>query len=167
MEKLLGDLILFKKELEEFLKDYEKLVILGVGNELKCDDGAGSFIVNSLSNENLENDNLILIDGSTVPENYTGKIKKEDPSHLLIIDACLMDEEAGTIKIVNRKDFGNIGISTHSMSLSYFIRYLERDSSFKILFLGIEPKSMVFSNKLTRNVENSCYKLINLLKSVL
>ena len=37
----------FELQLNEFLKGYEKLLILGVGNELKCDDGVGPFIVDN------------------------------------------------------------------------------------------------------------------------
>ena len=130
----------FELQLNEFLKGYEKLLILGVGNELKCDDGVGPFIVDNLD----EKDNVICINAKTVPENFTGKIRKEQPSHVIIVDACLMGGEAGDIKIVDKDDFVNIGISTHSMSLSYFVKYLERDNDFKIIFVGIEPETMEF-----------------------
>lgn len=53
-----------------------------------------------------------------------------------------MDCEPGEMKIVNRYDFANIGISTHSMSLSFFVRYLEKDNDFNITFVGIEPETM-------------------------
>ena len=122
----------FELQLNEFLKGYEKLLILGVGNELKRDDGVGPFIVDNLD----EKDNVICINAKTVPENFTGKIRKEQPSHVIIVDACLMGGEAGDIKIVDKDDFVNIGISTHSMSLSYFVKYLERDNDFKIIFVG-------------------------------
>ena len=55
------------------------MIILGIGNELKCDDGVGPFVIDEL--KDLENPNLIIIDGKTVPENFTGKIRKEQPSH--------------------------------------------------------------------------------------
>ena len=51
------------------------MIILGIGNELKCDDGVGPFVIDEL--KDLENPNLIIIDGKTVPENFTGKIRKE------------------------------------------------------------------------------------------
>ena len=36
-----GEKMSFKSQLSNFLDDCEKLIILGVGNELKCDDGVG------------------------------------------------------------------------------------------------------------------------------
>ena len=150
----------FELQLNEFLKGYEKLLILGVGNELKRDDGVGPFIVDNLD----EKDNVICINARTVPENFTGKIRKEQPSHVIIVDACLMGGEAGDIKIVDKDDFVNIGISTHSMSLSYFVNYLERDNDFKIIFVGIEPETMEFGEELSEKIEKTAFYFINLLK---
>lgn len=150
----------FELQLNEFLKGYEKLLILGVGNELKRDDGVGPFIVDNFD----EKDNVICINAKTVPENFTGKIRKEQPSHVIIVDACLMGGEAGDIKIVDKDDFVNIGISTHSMSLSYFVKYLERDNDFKIIFVGIEPETMEFGEELSEKIEKTAFYFINLLK---
>ena len=126
-------------------------------------------IINMCNNEKyiLENPNLIIIDGKTVPENFTGKIRKEQPSHVILVDACLMGCKPGEFKIVDKDDFVNIGISTHSMSLSYFVKYLERDNDFKIIFVGIEPESMDYSDKPTPAVQKGAYKFINILKEIL
>ena len=158
----------FESQLSDFLKDCEKLIVLGVGNELKCDDGVGPFIIRKLKEEDIENKNkLLFINAETVPENFTGKIRKEKPTHLIIVDACLMGGQPGDMKIVNKYDFANIGISTHSMSLSFFVRYLEKDTNFGIIFVGIEPESMDYSDKLTQNVEKSAYEFIDVLKGII
>ena len=157
----------FDNQLNEFLKDCEKLIILGVGNELKSDDGIGPFIISRLKKENIENDNLLLIDAQTVPENFTGKIRKENPTHLIIVDACLMNSDPGDMKIVDKDDFASIGISTHSMSLSFFVKYLEQDSDINIIFVGIEPKTMDWGNAPTPSVQNAAYEFIKTLKGII
>ncbi len=154
----------FDLDLNEFLSDFDKLIILGVGNELKSDDGVGPFVINKLIEENIENENLIFINAETVPENFTGKIRKEQPTHVIIVDACLMGCQPGDIKIVDKDDFVNIGISTHSMSLSYFVKYLERDNDFKVIFVGIEPETMDWGEEPTEIVQKSAYRFIDLLK---
>ncbi len=122
----------------------------------------------------------MLINAQTVPENFTGKIRKENPSNIILIDACLMGLSPGDYKIVNEEDFANIGISTHSMSLSYFVKFLDNDN---ILFIGIEPKSlelidqdslgvldadlMDFNGKLTENIQKSADEIIDLLGDLL
>jgi len=157
-----------KSQLGNFLDDCEKLIILGVGNELKCDDGVGPYIIKKLKEENIEDKKkLLFIDAQTVPENFTGKIRKEKPTHLIIVDACLMDEEPGTMKIVNKYDFASIGISTHSMSLSFFVRYLERDTEFRIIFVGIEPESMDYADNPTAKVAKAADEFVNILKEII
>lgn len=152
---------------------------MGIGNELKYDDGVGPFIISKLNELNL-NDNVLLINAQTVPENFTGKIRKENPSHIILIDACLMGLNPGDYKIVNNEDFSNIGISTHSMSLSYFVKFLNHDN---ILFIGIEPlllelidqdslgvlgaDVMDFNGKLTEDVEDSANEIVGLLEELL
>ena len=139
----------------------------------------GPFIISKLNELNL-NDNVLLINAQTVPENFTGKIRKENPSHIILIDACLMGLNPGDYKIVNNEDFSNIGISTHSMSLSYFVKFLNHDN---ILFIGIEPlllelidqdslgvlgaDVMDFNGKLTENVEYSANEIVGLLEELL
>ena len=158
---------------------YEKLIILGIGNELKYDDGVGPFIISELNKLNL-NENVLLINAQTVPENFTGKIRKENPSHIILIDACLMGLNPGDYKIVNEDDFVNIGISTHSMSLSYFVKFLNQDN---ILFIGIEPELlelidqdslgsldkdlMDFQGELTENVKRSASEIIEIFGELL
>lgn len=157
----------FESQLSDFLNDYGKLIVLGVGNELKCDDGVGPFIIKKLKQDDIESERLLFINAETVPENFTGKIRKEKPTHLIIVDACLMGGEPGDIKIVDEYDFANIGISTHSMSLSFFVRYLEKDTDFRIIFIGIEPESMDYSENLTENVEKTAYGFIDTLKGII
>ncbi len=157
----------FELALNDFLMDFEKLIVLGVGNELKCDDGVGPFIINKLNEECIENDKSLFINAQTVPENFTGKLRKENPTHIIIVDACLMGGKPGDMKIVDKNDFAEIGISTHSMSLSFFVKYLEQDTDFRIIFVGIEPESMDYSDELTENVENAAYRFINTLKGII
>ena len=157
----------FEAELNDFLSDFKKLIVLGVCNELKSDDGVGPFIINKLIDENIEKDNLLFINAETVPENFTGKIRKENPSHVIIVDACMMGAKPGEIKIVDKDDFANIGISTHSMSLSYFVKYLEMDNDFKVIFVGIEPETMDWGEKPTPDVEKTACEFIEILKGII
>ena len=157
----------FKSQLNNFLTDCDKLIVLGVGNELKSDDGVGPFIIKKLKEESIENDDLLFIDAQTVPENFTGKIRKENPTHVIIVDACLMGSRPGDMKIVDKNDFANIGISTHSMSLSFFVRYLEKDTDFKIIFVGIEPETMDWGAKPTPVVEKAANEFIEAIKGII
>ena len=152
---------------------------MGIGNELKYDDGVGPFIISELNKLNL-NDNILLINAQTVPENFTGKIRMENPTHVILIDACLMGLNPGDYRIVDENDFANIGISTHSMSLSYFVKFINQDN---VLFIGIEPELMElidrdslgsldenlmnFHGELTENVLESAEEIIEIFGELL
>jgi len=164
-------------KLEDFLQDYDKLIILGIGNELRGDDALGPYFINLIESELKDSfnedkfttkKNIILINGGSAPENFTGLLKKEKPSHILIIDAALMDSNPGTIKCIQEDEIANINVSTHSMSLSYLIKYLKNDFDFELLFIGIEPFSMGLGEKLSpviiksvNNVKKSIVSYLN------
>ena len=78
-----------------------------------------------------------------------------------------MDSEPGDMKIVNKYDFANIGISTHSMSLSFFVRFLEQDNDMRIIFVGIEPESMDYADAPTEKVELAANDFVNILEGII
>lgn len=157
---------MFKHELEEFLKNWYKLVILGIGNPLRGDDFAGSLIARKL-NQNFKNEKIMVADGGTVPENYTGMIRKENPSHILIIDAADMGKPPGYIKLIKKEEISQYNISTHAMPLSFLIKYLESTSPAKITLIGIQPLEMDLVEKVSNEVNQSITFIINLFVEIL
>ncbi|MBR5503221.1 MAG: hydrogenase maturation peptidase HycI [Methanobrevibacter sp.] len=156
------------QDIDLFLEDCTSLIVLGIGNDIRGDDGLGPYIINQLtdlkeSNGDLEN--IHLINGGSVPENFTGLIKKIGPSHMIIVDATLMNEEAGFIKLVNKEDISNVSISTHSMSLTYLIKYLEQDIDFELIFIGIQPENMDLTFELSDKIKDSSDMIVDLLFS--
>ena len=65
--------------MNNFLKNHGKIVVLGIGNEIKGDDALGPNIAWKLNDLFKKNDRVIVFDGGTVPENYTGLIRNEEP----------------------------------------------------------------------------------------
>lgn len=149
--------------MNQLLKDHGKIAILGIGNELKGDDGLGSFITKKLSKSFQNNENFFVFDGGTVPENYTGLIRKINPSHIILIDAVEMGEEPGYIRIITKEEIANYNISTHAMPISFLIRYMETTIGSKIILIGIQPKSMQLAEGITKEVEKSIEVVINAL----
>lgn len=168
-----------ENQVRDFLKGASSLVILGIGNDIRGDDGLGPYIIEELSRkkeeiqENSDIDSifdldcLFLINGGSVPENFTSKIKSYDPSHIILIDASLMNKESGDIEIVNKENISNVSISTHSMSLAYLIKFLELEKPFEILFIGIEPEIMDLSFELSEKIQKASDDLVEILFSVI
>ena len=224
---MINDFDKISNDIQLFLENSQSLLILGIGNDIRGDDGLGPYIINQLSilkehvlnNSNLEDinqeihknnlnnkdndfeffdnvndintgntpldeglvsyknelnfhvnetlvdklNNTFFINGGSVPENFTGLIKKINPSHIILIDATLMNREAGEINIVDKENIVDISISTHSMSLAYLIKYLQLEKEYDILFIGIEPEKMDLSFDLSPKIKNSSNMLITLL----
>lgn len=156
---------MIKEDLIEFLKAYKKLVIMGIGNDIRGDDGIGPYIVENI--KHLESSNVSILNATTVPENFTGKIRKIDPTHIIIVDAVIMNEGPGKIKIVKKEEVAGVSISTHSMSLSYLVNYLELEKPYNILFIGIEPESMELGQGLSPLVKSSSDEIINIFTEIL
>ncbi len=156
---------MIKEDLTDFLQDNKKLVIMGIGNDIRGDDGVGPYIVENI--KDLASSKVSIINATTAPENFTGKIRKLDPTHILIIDAVIMNEGPGKIKLVKKEEVAGVSISTHSMSLSYLVNYLEIEKPYNILFIGVEPESMELGDGLSPLVKSSCDKIIGILKEIL
>ncbi len=152
--------------MNQFLKNSDKIVVMGIGNEMRGDDGLGSILAQKLS-MNLENKNIIVFDGKTVPENFTGAIKRETPSHLIFLDAVEMNEAPGHIRLVAKEEIANYSISTHAMPLSFLIKYLESTTHAKIMLLGIQPKTMDLIYEISPEVQESLNYVLNLFNHIL
>ena len=74
-----------------------KTVIVGIGNSLRGDDGFGPALVQRLQGRVRP----VCIDAGVAPENYLGRIVKEQPDTVLLVDAAHLGLEPG-IPSVNR-----------------------------------------------------------------
>jgi len=140
-------------------------VILGIGNDMRGDDGLGSILAQELSI--LENENITVFDGKTVPENFTGAIKREIPSHILLLDAVEMNEEPGHIRLVMKEEIANYSVSTHAMPLSFLIKYLESTTSAEIMLLGIQPENMNLICEVSPKIQESLNYVLKFFNHVL
>ena len=153
--------------MKDFLKNYDKIVILGIGNEIKGDDALGPNVVLKLNELFKENDNVIVFDGGTVPENYTGLIRKEKPSHIILVDAVEMKKDPGYIRVVQKDEIANYNISTHAMPVSFLIKFMETTIGAEIILVGVQPKSMELAEEISKEVEKSIEIVVKTLLEVL
>lgn len=133
-------------------------VILCIGNKEGGDDGIGPYIAKRLKEDSSQD---IVLDCGTIPENYTGVIKRQKPKTLILIDAAEMNLHPGEIRIIPREKLAKMHFSTHGIPLSVFIKYLEKDVP-HIIFIGIQPETM--QGTLSHSVKKSGDDLIRMLQ---
>ena len=156
-----------KKSLENFLKDHGKVFILGIGNDMRGDDAVGPILANRLFSEFQNQTDVVVVNGGSVPENYTGTIRRENPSHIIFIDAVEMGKETGHVKLVKKEEISNYSISTHAMPISFLIKYLESAVNSEIILIGIQPENMELSQDISKEVGKSIETVFNELKTIL
>ncbi|MFP3853825.1 MAG: hydrogenase maturation protease [Anaerolineales bacterium] len=116
-----------------------KLAVLGVGNELDTEDAAGVMLERCLVQKLQQAQNLLLLDGGTVPENQSGALRRFEPDLILILDAAELGEAPGTVKLLSPEQADGFSGSTHSLPLSMLARYLADEIGCTVLFLALQP----------------------------
>lgn len=152
------------KQIEKFLKQSKKLLILAIGSELRSDDAAGMYIADELLKYNLDKTKLCIIKGATAPENFTGEIKKYQPSDMMIIDAADTGKQPGGIDIINASDITGASFSTHMMPINVFLDYLFKDFKCRVLIIGIQPHTLEFGIGISDDVRKTADDLVSSIK---
>jgi len=134
----------------------ENILLVGLGNVLKADDGIGSEICSQF--KRIVPDNVI--DVGTVPENYLQVMIKKTPKMILFIDAIDFGAPAGTIKVFDSRDLSTGGISTHTLSLRTLTDMITQSINAEIYFIGIQPKSTRIGDPMSREVESAKNELL-------
>ncbi|MBU1090874.1 MAG: hydrogenase 3 maturation endopeptidase HyCI [Candidatus Omnitrophica bacterium] len=133
-----------------------KVVILGIGNTLRSDDGIGSLLASRLKDKL----SFIVYDAGVSPENYLGKVDKDKPDNLVIIDAVDFGGKPGEFRAVDGEGIKTTNLfSTHNASLSMLINFLQSNSKMDIIVLIIQPKTIAFGDKLSPEITKTLVKL--------
>ena len=171
---------------EQLLRELKKLsgsktIIVGIGNTLKGDDGAGPLICEKLKSAGISAE---VIDAGTVPENYIQPIIKKAPQNLLLIDAMDFGASPGTIQIFETENLSSSVVSTHALSPRLFAEVVCRSikahpvrnstngseasektvsNGVNIYFIGIQPAQIglgqAVSGLVSQAVEQLCHVL--------
>lgn len=150
---------------EYFGTDKKRVVLVGVGNEMRADDGVGPKIIQLLEEKPLEN--VLLLNTETVPESFTSKVTGFEPSHVLLIDAANFRGEVGDTKMITSAQIGGQAVSTHSLPLTIFISVIENGLDLEVMLLGIQPRTIDFYAPMTPEIEEAASYIANTLYQVL
>ena len=138
----------------------EEILLVGMGNSLKADDGIGPEICSQLKETIPDN----VIDTGTVPENYIQVIIKKAPEVILFIDAIDFGAPPGTVSVFNPSQLSDGGITTHTLSPRLLSDMITQSIPVKIYFIGIQPKLMTIGHPMSQEVKSSEEVLVELFK---
>ena len=155
----------------------DETLILGIGNTLLTDEGAGVYALNHLQSQHPELSNLNFVDGGTL--SFTLAVWIEDCTNLIVFDATELHQPAGTVKTFVGVDMDNfLGTTKRSahevglldlMDITRLTNHLPENRALigiqpEIMDWGMEPSSSV--QKALDTAVNEAVTLINLWQGV-
>ena len=152
--------------LKIWLSNAKRVVVAGIGNPFRRDDFVGVKIVRNLKGK--VSKNVYLIEAETIPESYMQQIAEFKPTHILLVDAGIINKPAGTAQFADPTQLiRKTSISTHTLPLRIFCDYLTQTTTAKICLLIIQPADASFGENLTPPLKNAATNLTNIIQKLL
>jgi len=123
--------------------DTDGIVFVGLGNELREDDGAGLELTERIKSKKEFHKSHFIIAGRN-PENHLQAILNYHPQIVIFIDAAEWNGNPGEIKKFNEDEISQTDFSTHTFSIKMIKEYLLNHQQMDFMFLGIQPFSTRF-----------------------
>lgn len=136
-----------------------RVAILGVGNEIKGDDGAGVRVVRELAERMPATPGVLLIDAGQAPENFTGPLRRFRPDLVIEVDAADMAAEPGSVAWIDWRDADGMSASTHTLPPSVLAAFLTSDLGCQVALIGIQPAGLGLNALLSPPVERAVGQL--------
>jgi len=139
-----------------------RILIAGLGDKLRGDDGLGPFVIEKLRKEKLPKDVETEDFGSGV---FALLNKIELYEEIIIVDSIKKSGNPGEIHKIKLSDLKDGKITNiHEAKIDSIILVAkELGAKTKILIVGCEPKSMRYEVGLSEEVKRAIPKLINLI----
>jgi len=147
-----------EQSLTEWFTGAERVVVAGIGNPFRRDDFVGVKIVRNLQNK--VSKHVFLIEAETIPESFMQQIIDFKPTHILLVDAAIINKEAGIAQLAETKQLmRTTSISTHTLPLRIFCDYLTQTTGAEIALLVIQPQDTSFGEGLTPKLKQTANNL--------
>ena len=131
-------------------------VIVGVGNELRGDDGAGVVVADRLAGRVP----WLVLDAGMAPENFLGKLLDGRPESVVLIDAAAVGAPPGTVLLLGREDLTEASPGTHGPSLLPVLEWLDEAGVAPCAVLGIQPQRGDFGRGLSQAVGAAVERIV-------
>lgn len=152
--------------MDELLKDLtvrlrgKRFGVVGVGNVMKGDDGAGPELVAELGKRGFS---LPCVDATEVPENYAGWVPKQELEAVVFVDAIEFGGEPGECRLIPFEHLMISASNTHRMSLHYTVMFLRDEWEGDAILVGVQPGSMKLGDGLSTEVAKGVEMLASIL----
>jgi len=149
-------------KLEAFFKDAERVVIIGMGNELRADDAIGLLVVRLL--KPYSHNRLHVFEGHMTPDVFIAPACAAHPTHLLIVDAAEIHKNPGTWQLLFPKEVEEGLFTTHAIPAIEVAAEIQRRCGAKVAFLGIQPKSRDITLSQSKECVHAAEEIVDIVR---
>lgn len=146
------------------------LVVLGMGNPSRGDDGAGPRLVEMLIEmlESLTAPRLPVhvLNGRETPENYIGQVVRLRPDTVIVLDCASLGLCPGEVRIVEADDPLGCSPSTHGLSPSLLMSQLKEETGADVFMVAVQPATTAFEEGLSAPVSRALTELADLIERI-
>ena len=140
-----------------------RVVVVGIGNALRADDGAGPLVAEKL----IARYPGVVFDTAQAPENYMAPIRRTSPSVVVLVDAADFGGSPGEVRAATAEDVEGLMMGTHAAPLSMFMTVLGHDTGADIRLVAIQVASTELGESMTREVADAVDTLVSQLGDLL
>lgn len=137
-----------------------KVIVVGVGDAKRGDDGAGPLVVRLLEDGGVE----CAIDSGASPELDTWRLRELTPDSILFVDAVDFGGAPGDAALLRSSDLRKTGFDTHRAPLKLTMEYLERELNCECFLLAIQPRDVKHGAAMCDEVRRSAANLAEVLR---
>ena len=144
---------------------HNETLILGIGNTLLSDEGAGIHALNHLQTEYPNIADSTFIDGGTL--SFSLAVWIEDCTNLIVFDAAELHQPAGSVQTFTGSDMddylGNIKHSAHEVGLLDLMDIARITEHLPVnrALIGIQPETFGWGLKPSQSVQSALGKAAN------
>ena len=151
-------------------REGNRILVLGMGNPLMADDGAGLTALSMLEEGGNIPDNVDLVDGGTMGLYLIDRLCGY--KRVLILDTVLVDEPPGTVVLITGEDVFSTfksRLTAHQAGFNDLISalvLLDRKPP-EIAIVGIVPEKVALTLEMTESVKSNIGKMLRAAAEVL
>ncbi|AMQ19380.1 hydrogenase 3 maturation endopeptidase HyCI [Thermococcus peptonophilus] len=152
--------------LEEIFSGKKRIVICGIGNDIRGDDAFGVLVAERLKGL-VKNQDVLIINCGEVPENYTSKIAGFEPDLVVFVDAVDFKGEVGEFIIADPEGTLGEAVSTHGLPLKFVTQYMKNFIKADFALIGCQPGSTGLFEEPSELIRERAERLAQLLAKIL
>lgn len=141
------------------LRPDTRVAVVGVGAELNGDDAVGLRVADRLASLVGQQENLLVLNGGSLPESTSGALRRFHPTLVLFVDAADLGKTAGAIEVLETQRVGGASFSTHGMPLIMLMDYLAEELGCESVLIGVQPERVDFDSPLSDCAKRAATRL--------